>query len=71
MSCVVRVHKLSQIPVIDGNGRHIDIIQVSGRMALPLSIEKPVAGGHEPPDRYFLSLCLGELAYVHEQVPVS
>lgn len=71
MSCFTRVHKLNQIPVLDASGHQIDVVQVSGRMALPLSIEKPVAGGAQPPHRYFLSLGLNELAYLHEQVPVS
>lgn len=71
MSCFTRVHKLNQIPVIDQQGRQIDVVQISGRMVLPLSVEKPVAGGAQPPDRYFLSLGLGELAYIHEQVPVT
>lgn len=71
MSCFVRVHKLNQIPVLDQNGRIVDIVKVSGRMVLPLSIEIPNVNRVGQPDRYFLSLGLGELAYLHEQVPVS
>ncbi len=67
----MRVHKLGSIPVLDAAGRTIDTVRISGRMALPLSIEKPVDGGRQPPDRYFLSVTLGELAYLHEQIPVS
>lgn len=66
-----RVHKLLSIPVLNTQGRTIGIVPVLGRMALPLSIEKPVAGGSEPSDRYFLTLALGELVYLHEQVPVT
>lgn len=71
MSCFTRVHELNQIPVLDAGGRQIDVVQVSGRMTLPLSIEKPVDGGAQPPRRYFLSLGLNELAYIHEQIPVA
>jgi hypothetical protein len=71
MSCFTRVHKLNQIPVLDERGCQIDVVQVSGRMTLPMSIERPVDGGAQPPLRYFLSLGLGQLAYLHEQVPVT
>ena len=71
MSCFTRVHKLGAIPVLDAKGLQIDVVQVSGRMALPLSIEKPVDGGAAPSQRYFLSMGLNELAYLHEQVPVT
>lgn len=71
MSCFTRVHKLNRIDVLNEHGHRVDTVQVSGRMTLPLSIEKPVNGGASPPQRYFLSIGLGELVYLHEQVPVA
>jgi hypothetical protein len=77
MGCFVRIHTLNRIPVLDQHGQQIDTFQVSGRMMLPLSIEKPMAGGAQAPHRYFLTLLSGcsfgesELVYAHEQIPVS
>ncbi len=71
MSCFIRVHKLNQIPVLDEKGHAIDTFTVSGRMVLPLSIERPAIDQKQPAQRYFLSISLGELAYLHEQIPVA
>ncbi len=71
MSCFVRVHKLNQIPVLDATGHPVDHFTVSGRMVLPMSIERPSADQKQPAHRYYLSISLGELAYLHEQIPVA
>lgn len=71
MSCFIRVHKLNQIPVLDEEGRPIDTFKITGRMVLPLSIERPAIDQKQPGHRYFLSISLGELAYLHEQIPVA
>ncbi len=71
MSCFIRVHKLNQIPVLNEQGHPIDTFTVSGRMVLPMSIERPAADARQPAHRYYLSISLGELAYLHEQIPVA
>lgn len=77
MSCFTRVHELNQIPVLDEKGRSIDTFVVSGRMVLPLSIERPATNQKQPAQRYFLTLLNGcsfgesELVYAHEQISVS
>lgn len=71
MSCFKRIHELNQISVLDQKGRTVDVVKVAGRMVLPLSIEIPNAQQVGCPDRYFLCMGLGELVYLHEQVPVS
>lgn len=71
MGPFTRVHQLGTIPVLDSSGRAIDSVRISGRMVLPLSIAMPTGDATQPPQRYFLSLALGELVYLHEQVPVT
>lgn len=71
MKSITRVHALDKIPVLNDKGHQVDVVQVAGRIALPLSIEIPRKGAVGCPDRYFLSLTLGELVYLHEQVPVA
>lgn len=68
MGCFTRIHKLGNIPIVSENGHQIDSFIVAGRMMLPLSIEKPIDGGVQ---RYYLSISLGELAYLHENIPIS
>lgn len=70
MGPFTRVYSLNRIPVLDAQGLPQDHFQVSGRMVLPLTLEKPVAGGG-PPHRFFLSLALGQLVYLHESASVT
>lgn len=71
MKCFRRVHSLGAIPIIGADGQQLDSFRVEGRMALPLSIEWMPSATGAGVNRFYLSFALGELAYLHEQVPVA
>lgn len=71
MKCFRRVHSLGAIPIIGPNGQQLDTFKVEGRMTLPLSIEWMPSATETGLNRFYLSFALGELAYLHEQVPIA
>lgn len=71
MKCFRRVHTLHAIPVIGADGQQLDSFNIEGRMVLPLSIERMPSVTGTGVNRFYLSFALGELAYLHEAVPVA
>jgi hypothetical protein len=72
---MVRIQRLKKISIIGSRGELMGTLPIEGRLALPLSIEMPRTDAEEKdPVRseiFHLSICMGELSYLHENVPIA